>query len=161
MNNMNPALAKSLRDLLQTQQTASLGTLHKGQPYVSMAPFAILPSGEGFVIHVSQLATHTKDMILNPQVSLMVVALPTPDIPAQATARVTIQGKAVHCTDSTRDHAEAKAAYLSRFPQSADMFNFADFSLFIIQPSAIRYVGGFSQATTLTPEVLAQTLIKA
>jgi heme iron utilization protein len=155
---MNPSQAKSLRDLLQTQQIASLGTLHNGQPYVSMAPFAILPRGNGFVIHVSQLATHTKDMLLNQQVSLLVVAPPIPQLPVQATSRVTIQGQAMPCADSTQGYSEARAAYLSRFPQSADLFDFADFSLFIIQPSSIRYVGGFAQATTLTPEVLAETL---
>lgn len=154
---MNPAYAQTLRDLLRTQQVASLGTLHKGQPYVSMVPFAILPGGLGFVIHVSQLATHTRDMLLSPQVSLMVVAPPTPELPAQALARVTIQGEAVSYTDSGEGHA-AKAAYLSRFPQSAGMFNFADFSLFAILPSTVRFVGGFAQATTISAAVLADVL---
>ena len=155
---MNPSQAKSLRDLLQTQQIAALGTLHNGQPYVSMAPFAVLPRGDGFVIHVSQLASHTKDMVLNQQVSLLIVAPPIPQLPAQATSRVTIQGLAVPCAESTHGYSEARAAYLSRFPQSADMFAFADFSLFVIRPSSVRYVGGFAQATSLTPEALAETL---
>ena len=155
---MNPAYAETLRALLKTQQVAALGTLHKGQPYVSMVPFAMLPDGSGFVIHVSQLAAHTKDMLLNPQVSLLVVAPPTPELPAQALARVTIQGRAVPCTDSTQGHAEARAAYLARFPQSAQMFAFSDFSLFAILPSSIRFVGGFAQATTLSPEMLVKVL---
>ena len=91
---MNPAYAQTLRELLRTQQVAALGTLHQGQPYVSMVPFALLPGGSGFVIHVSQLAAHTKDMLLSPQVSLLVVAPPTPDVPAQALARITVQGRA-------------------------------------------------------------------
>lgn len=155
---MNPAYAQTLRNLLRTQQVASLGTLHKGHPYVSMVPFAILPGGLGFVIHVSQLAAHTRDMLSSPRVSLMVVAPPTPETPAQALARVTIQGEAVQYTDSSEGHAEAKAAYLSRFPQSADMFAFSDFSLFAILPSSIRFVGGFAQATTISPGVLADVL---
>ena len=69
---MNPAHAQTLRDLLGTQRIASLGTLHKGEPYVSMVPFAILPGGSGFVIHVSQLSAHTKDMLARPEVSLLV-----------------------------------------------------------------------------------------
>ena len=155
---MNPAYTQTLRELLRIQQVAALGTLHKGQPYVSMVPFAILPGGSGFVIHVSQLATHTKDMLLSPQVSLLVVAPPMPELPAQALARVTIQGQAVPCTDATQGHAEAKAAYLARFPQSAQMFTFSDFSLFAILPSSIRFVGGFAQATTISPEILARVL---
>jgi hypothetical protein len=53
---MNPAQAQNLRRLLTTQHVASLGTLHHGEPYVSMAPFALLPHGSGFVIHVSALS---------------------------------------------------------------------------------------------------------
>ena len=155
---MTPAYAQTLRDLLRTQQVASLGTLHKGEPYVSMVPFAILPGGLGIVIHVSQLATHTNDMLLSPQVSLLVVASPTPDIPVHALARVTIQGRAVQYAESMESHAEAKAAYLSRFPQSAEMFAFSDFSLFAIMPRTIRFVGGFAQATTISPEVFAEVL---
>lgn len=155
---MTHPYALTLRELLQDQQVASLGTLHEGQPFVSMVPFAILPGGAGFVIHVSQLAAHTKDMLLDPQVSLLVIAPPRPDLPAQAWARVTIQGQAVQYSESTPAYAEAKAAYLSRFPQSAEMFGFADFSLFAILPSSIRFVGGFAQAATISPEVLAEVL---
>ncbi|MBI5627174.1 MAG: pyridoxamine 5'-phosphate oxidase family protein [Nitrosomonadales bacterium] len=157
---MNPDQATALRDILQTQQIASLGTLHKGEPFVSMVPYAILPDGDGFVIHVSQLATHTKDMLLNPGVSLLVIALPNSEVPAQATARVTIQGQARLCADSTQGYAEAKTAYLSRFPQTAKMFSFADFSLFVIHPSSARFVGGFARATTIAPEVLVNILCK-
>lgn len=155
---MHPAQATALRDLLHTQRLAALGTLHQGEPFVSMAPFAILPGGGGFVIHVSRLATHTKDMMLNPAVSLLVVAPSPPGSSPQATARVTIQGQAQPCPDSTPGHAEAKAAYLSRFPQTADLFSFADFSLFVIRPTSVRFVGGFAQATTLDPAALAEIL---
>jgi putative heme iron utilization protein len=158
---MNPAYAQTLRELLRTQPVAALGTLHEGQPYVSMVPFALLPGGSGFVIHVSQLAAHTRDMLLSPQVSLLIVAPPTPEIPAQALARVTVQGRASQYADATEGQAEAKAAYLSRFPESAQMFSFADFSLFAIWPDSIRFVGGFAQATTISPATLAEALSAA
>lgn len=158
---MTPANAQTLRELLRSQQLASLGTLHKGEPYVSMVPFAILPGGSGFVIHVSCLATHTEDMLLSPQVSLLVVAPPKAELPAQALARVTIQGRAVQYTGSTQGYAEAEAAYLSKFPHSAETFAFSDFSLFAIAPRSIRFIGGFAQATTISPEVLAEVLSDA
>jgi hypothetical protein len=55
-------------------------------------------------------------------------------------------------------HAEAKAAYLARFPESVEMFNFADFSLFVIQPASARFVGGFAQAASISPGTLARIL---
>ena len=150
--------AQPLRELLQTQQVASLGTLHQGQPYVSMVPFSLRPGSTDFVIHVSQLAAHTKDMLINPQVSLLVIAPPTPDVTPQELARITVQGEAVQLQKDTPEHAAARAAYLARFPQSEMMFGFADFSLFAIVPSSIRFVGGFAQATTISPETLASVL---
>jgi heme iron utilization protein len=155
---MKPDHAQVLRDLLRTQQVAALGTLHAGQPYVSMVPFALLPGGTSFIIHVSQLAAHTRDMLASPQVSLLVIAPPTPKVMAQELARITVQGEAVQVANGTPEHAVAKAAYLSRFPQSEPMFGFSDFSLFAIVPSSIRFVGGFAQATTLSPETLASVL---
>jgi hypothetical protein len=155
---MNPAHAQTLRDLLRTQQVAALGTLHQGQPYVSMVPFTLFPGGKDFIIHVSQLAAHTKDMLASPQVSLLVIAPPTSEVMAQELARITIQGEAVQVVGGTPEHAAAKAAYLSRFPQSELMFGFSDFSLFAIVPSSIRFVGGFAQATTISPDTLAEVL---
>ena len=155
---MNPAHAQALRDLLRTQEVAALGTLHQGQPYVSMVPFALRPGSTDFIIHVSQLAAHTKDMLAHPQVSLLVIAPPTPGVMTQELARITVQGEAVQVAAGTPGHAAEKAAYLARFPQSEMMFGFSDFLLFAIVLESIRFVGGFAQATTISPETLASVL---
>lgn len=155
---MDAELAERLRTLLGTQRIASLGTLHKGEPYVSMVPFALLPRGQAFVIHVSALAAHTRDMLASPQVSLLVIAPLEADASPQAVARVTIQADAELLDESMPEHAEARAAYLERFPQSAQTFELSDFSLFAIRPRSLRFVGGFAQAKTLTPEGLARVL---
>jgi putative heme iron utilization protein len=152
---MNSEQTQALRRILEGQRLASLGTLHEGEPYVSMVPFALLPDGSGLVIHVSQLSSHTRDMLESPKVSLLVVAPETPGAPAQATARVTIQGRAEHDTDSAPGHAAAREAYLSRFPKAADMFDLSDFLLFTIRPTSIRFIAGFAQAITLTPAAFA------
>jgi putative heme iron utilization protein len=91
-------------------------------------------------------------------VSLLVIAPPTPEVMAQELARITVQGEAMQLAAGTPGHAEAKAAYLARFPQSEMMFGFSDFSLFAIVPDSIRFVGGFAQATTISPETLASAL---
>ncbi len=151
-------MTQALRGLLETQRVASLGTLHEGEPYVSMVPFVLLPGGAGFAIHVSELAAHTKDMRADPHVSLLVVAPQSPEVPPQALARATVQGHAVQYLESTPGHAEARQAYLSRFPESSTMFALSDFSLFAIRPRSIRFVGGFGQARTFTAEGLAKIL---
>src|SRR6185369_6731165 len=124
---MAPELVDRLRTLFATQTVASLGTLHDGAPFVSMVPFAVLPNA-GFAIHVSSLASHTRDMLADPRVSLMVMAAPSPEVSPQALARVTLQGEAVRIPDDAPIHAAAKAAYLARFPQSAQTFELGDFA---------------------------------
>jgi hypothetical protein len=157
---MNPEQTQSLGRLIHGQRIASLGTLHEGEPYVSMVPFALLPDASALVLHVSQLSSHTKDMVESPRVSLLVVAPDTAGVPAQALARVTIQARAEHYTASTPGYASAKEAYLSRFPQAAGTFALPDFSLFAIRPLSIRFIAGFAQAITLTPTAFASALSK-
>jgi putative heme iron utilization protein len=155
---MDATQSVALAHLLHTQEVAALGTLHDGEPFVSMVPYALLPGGADFVIHVSRLAAHTKDMLANPAVSLLVIAVAEPQVTAQARARVTIQGGAKPCVDGDPQYGEAKRTYLARFPQAADLFSFADFSLFVIKPRAARFIGGFAQATSIGGETLARIL---
>jgi heme oxygenase (biliverdin-IX-beta and delta-forming) len=152
---MEASLASVFRSLLEGQQVAALGTLHKGEPAVSMVPFALLAQGQGFVIHVSQLATHTKDMLANPAVGLLVIAPPAPATMPQALARVSLRGRARPCATSTPEYPQARLSYLSRFPDSEEMFGFADFSLFVIAVLSARFVGGFAQAKSLTAQEYA------
>jgi len=147
---MNATHARAMRELLERQDVAALGTLHKGEPFVSMVPYALAPGGGGFVIHVSRLATHTRDMEEHAGVSLLVMEERAPEVPPQALPRVTVQGQARPCAPDDPLHAAAREAYLARFPDSEMMFGFADFSLFVIEPRSVRVVGGFAQAWSVT-----------
>ena len=73
MTGERPLSPVSLASLVRSRTVAALGTLHAGAPFVSMVPFAVLPEGDAFVIHVSRLAAHTRDMIDDPRVSLLVM----------------------------------------------------------------------------------------
>lgn len=154
MSTMN---LEPLRKLLRAQTIAALGTLHRGEPSVSMVPFALDEQVPEFLVHVSGLAPHTRDMLEHPRVSLLVVA-PDDGGRPQARARVTIQGDAFALAPDSDRYAGARTLYLRRFPQSVDTFALADFSLFAIRPVAARFIGGFAQAVTLTPELFARAL---
>lgn len=155
---METAEAQALKSLMQTQPVAALATLHKNEPAVSMVPFALLPGAQGLVIHVSGLATHTKDMLANPAVSLLVTApLESAESPL-ALPRVSIQGQARPCLPEAPDYGLARKTYLDKFPESEELFSFADFSLFVIEPRSVRYVAGFGRAMSLTATQLAAIL---
>lgn len=151
-------LARRVRALLDSQPVAALGTLHDGAPYVSMVPFALLQGEPGLVIHVSGLAAHTRDMLADPRVSLLVMDATSKEVPPQALARVTLQGEAARIPADAPIHALAKRVYLARFPSSAQTFELGDFALFALRPATGRYVGGFAQAKTIGPETLAAAL---
>jgi putative heme iron utilization protein len=155
---VDEAMMRKLRQLFQAQVIGSLGTQDAGQPYVSMVPFAVIADEPAFVIHVSALAAHTRHMLADARVSLLVVMPPSPGVSPQATARVTIQGEAARMDESTPKHAQARKAYLERFPESAQTFELTDFALFAIHPRTIRFVGGFAEAKTITPEGLSKIL---
>jgi putative heme iron utilization protein len=146
-----------LRSLLRRQTIAALGTLHRGEPYVSMVPFALAEDMTEFLIHVSALASHTRDMFEHPRVSLLVVA-PEDDGPPQARSRATFQGDAARLDPDSPQYAAARALYLQRFPHAADIFALPDFSLFAIRPAFVRFIGGFAQAMSLTREQFALAL---
>lgn len=76
-------MSQLLRDLVHGRRTAALGTLHNGEPFVSLVPFAVSGSNS-FIIHVSGLAAHTRDMLAHSRVSLMITAVEDSDTMPQA-----------------------------------------------------------------------------
>jgi hypothetical protein len=57
-----------------------------------------------------------------------------------------LQGEAVLLQAGAPDYAEVKERYLARFPQSAMMFGFADFSLWELRLQDAHLILGFGQA---------------
>ncbi len=154
---MNDLDAQAIQQLIHQQPVAALATLHRTasssdvEPAVSMVPFAILPGGI-LVIHVSRLASHTKDLLTHPTVALLVTAtLETAPTPL-ALARLSIQGIATPCPQDSPLYSQARSAYLARFADAEDLFSFGDFSLFTITPDAVRYVAGFGRAMSIGGE---------
>ncbi len=155
---MNETAAAQLKQLLRERSVAALGTLHAGAPYVSMVPYAIAPDASGLLVHVSRLASHTKDMRADARVSLLVMQEEGGGTSALALARASIQGTAIEIASGAPDLPGFTAAYLARFPDAAQLFGFADFSLFRIRPESVRFVSGFAQAHSFTGESFTQLL---
>jgi putative heme iron utilization protein len=146
--------ARTLRRLLETRPVASLATLHRGDPAVSMVPFVLPPGESRLFIHVSALATHTRDMHEHPRVSLLVMAEPDATLLPQALPRVALQADAVTLAREDPEYARARAAYLGRFPDAAQTFELGDFSIVALQPTSARLIAGFGQADSLVGAAL-------
>jgi hypothetical protein len=155
---MTPEAAAALCSLVEARPVAALGTLQEGAPFVSMAPYALAADRAAFVIHVSPLAAHTRDMQRDPRVSLLIVQADDAATLPQALARLTVSGTAEAVARDAPGWAAARAAYLGRFPEAAPIAELPDFLFFLIRPTAVRYVAGFGQARSLSPEAFLKVL---
>lgn len=154
-----PRLNRALRELLQSQRIASLGTLNaEGGPFVSMVPFAVDPGAACLVIHVSLLAPHTRNLLRNPAVSVMVMQPEVAGEPVHALPRISMDGQAARLQPERASWLAARQIYLTRFPEAEPMTHLGDFSFVAIYPTAACQVAGFGTARPLEAEELAEVL---
>ncbi len=154
-----PALTQKLRALLHGQRVASLGTItDDGGPLVSMVPFALEPQLRCFVIHVSGLAAHTRNLQARTRVSLMVMRSEVAGEPVHDLPRVTFDGSASILEPDSERWQACRAAYLARFPEAEPMTELGDFRFVAIEASSARQVAGFGAARTIEGEALQVAL---
>jgi putative heme iron utilization protein len=154
---MDAQSQQTLARLIRTQRIAALGTLRDGGPLVSMILYAVAPDFSAFYIHASRLAQHTRDILQDARVSLMIAETDTGVPDPQTLARVSIRGEAVEVPPADPDYAEARSLYLTKFPQAVFNFDLGDFALYRIQPRRARFVAGFGQIFNLTLADFKQT----
>ena len=152
-------LTGQVRSLLQARRVAALGTIgDDGGPLVSMVPFAIEPRHPCLVIHVSDLAAHTRNLQATPRVSLLVTQSEEPGEPVHALPRVTFEGIAgVPPRDGPLWQA-CRAAYLERFPEAEMMTQLGDFKFVAIELKGARQVAGFGSARSIGEEEIRLAL---
>lgn len=140
-------LSSEARKFLRSTRSGILSThsqRYDGYPFGSVAPF-VLDHHCQPVILISTLAEHTKNISLNPKVSLLVFA-GADDL--QANARLTLLGEAVKIFKE--QDADLRARYLRYLPQAASYFDMHDFSFYRIHIHHARYIGGFGKMSWLT-----------
>ncbi len=153
---MKPEHAALLSNLLENRSVGSLGTLHEGRPLVSMVPFAVFrgDGAAGFVIHVSGLSAHTRDMQRDANVSLMIVENEDEAETPLALARVSLDCEAVEVPHDAPAGELLARVYLGKFPDAQPLLSFPDFRFFLLVPRSARFVAGFGQAMTLNAETV-------
>ena len=146
-------LTGEVRSLLQSRRVAALGTIGAdGAALVSMVPFAIEPRNPCVVIHVSELAAHTRNLQTTPRVSLLVMQAEVPGEPVHALPRVTFEGIARVPEREGPLWQACRAAYLERFPEAEPMTQLGDFKFVAIEATGARQVAGFGSARSIDPE---------
>lgn len=147
---------KTLAFLLRNTRVAALATLRDEEPRVSMVAFLPAEDFSAFYILASKLAQHTADMMKDKRVSLLIAETDDKRADPQTLARISIRASAEMIQNGEPGHAPIRQKYLERFPQSAPLFQLADFLLWRIKPKGARFVAGFARAYNLTPDSLKQ-----
>jgi putative heme iron utilization protein len=155
----NHDYATVIHRLCQHRHAALATVAADGAPHVGMVAFAIAPDGSALVLHLSTLAAHTRHLLAEPRVSLLLSEPDQPDIDdVQTLARLTIYGQAQLLTPDDAVYADCRSAYLRRFAAAEMRFGFADFVLVRVVVDQARFVGGFAQARTLAQSQLITLL---
>ena len=151
---MDSVSEQSLARLIRSTRLAALGTMHDGEPNLAMVAVAVESDFSAFYIHVSKLGKHTGDMQNDPHVSLLFTESDDGRPDPQTLARVAIQGSAEMIPRTDPQYAHIHHIYLTRFPESEQMFSLGDFNLWRIRPKGGRFVAGFGKTFNLVPESL-------
>ena len=135
-----PTDAERSRTLLASVATASLATVGEGGfPFGSLVSHAVDERGRPLLL-LSDLAEHTRNLGGDRRASLMAVQTGAGD--PLALARVTVLG----VVEELRDDERAAALPTYRAAQPGAFYaEFADFRLYRLEVSSVRYVGGFGR----------------
>ena len=137
------------RSLLRRSRQGALATLMagSGDPYCSLVNVASHPDGSPILL-ISRLALHTKNILGDPRVSLML------DERAEGNplegARIMLAGRAEEA--ATGEVPLLRRRYLSAHLSAEAFVDFKDFAFFRIRPAGLHLVAGFGRIVDLRPE---------
>lgn len=136
------------RSLLRRSRQGALATLmpESGDPYCSLVNVASDFDGSP-VLLISRLAVHTKNILGDARVSLMLDERAAGD-PLEG-ARIMLAGRAEEASGEAA--MVLRRRYLSAHPSAESFVDFKDFSFFRIVPSGLHLVAGFGRIIDLGP----------
>ena len=141
--------AKLARSLLRRSRQGALATLMagSGDPYCSLVNVASYSDGSPILL-ISRLALHTRNVLADSRVSLMVDERAEGD-PLEG-SRIMLAGRAEEA--GADDLAILRRRYLNAHPSAEAFVDFKDFCFFRIRPSGAHLVAGFGRIVDLKPE---------
>jgi len=141
--------ARLTRSLLRRSRQGPLATLMagSGDPYCSLVNVASHADGSPILL-ISRLAVHTKNILADSRVSLMLDERAEGD-PLEG-SRIMLSGRAEQA--GADDLPILRRRYLNAHPSAEAFVNFDDFYFFRIRPSGAHLVGGFGRIVDLKPE---------
>ncbi len=151
---MSIAAGTEARALLLNCYDGVLSTQSKampGYPFGSVVPFCLDRAGCPIIL-IADIAQHTRNVVADRRVSLIVFDRRAHDL--QANGRLTLLADA---TVIDADDTDTPARYYRFFPGARDYHLTHGFQFWRLSPQRLRFIGGFGAIHWLTPdEVLRQ-----
>ena len=143
------------RSLLRRSRQGALATLMagSGDPYCSLVNVASHYDGSPILL-ISRLAVHTKNLLADPRVSLMLDERAAGD-PLEG-SRIMVAGTAEEADGKLK--AILRRRYLNAHPSAESFADFNDFSFFRIRLTGVHLVAGFGRIVDLRPEKILTSL---
>jgi len=147
--------AQAAKRLLREARGGALATLMPGTgaPYCSLVNVATAADGSPLLL-VSTLAIHTRNLLADDRVSLMLDERTTGD-PLEGT-RIMLSG-----TIARSDDPEHRRRYLARQPEAEAFAGFKDFAIYRIDVTACHLVAGFGRIVDLAPAAILTDVAEA
>jgi heme iron utilization protein len=142
------SLALEAKQFLRSTRSGVLSSFSAkfaGYPFGSVMPFVLGHDCQPIVL-ISTIAEHTKNILANPKVSLLVFA-GAEDL--HANGRLTLIGEA---TQIDKDDADLMARYCRYFPESTGYLAMHDFQFYRINILQARYIAGFGMMSWMSGE---------
>ena len=154
MTDVQPAsVCASLLEEMRSLQLSTVGA--DGMPHCGYTPYLHRAPGS-FYIFVSQLAAHTRNLLANRTVAIMIIADEQSTSQIFARARVNYLCDATSIPPDSHDYALVLDDYQQRHGKMVGLLRqLPDFVLFQLQPMSGQFVMGFGKAYTLTGDDLS------
>lgn len=139
-------LGPEIKEFRQERRTLQLATVDaEGRPNVSYAPY--VQNQEGYFVLISKIARHARNLLENPNVSLMMIEDEESSKQLFARKRLTFDAVANVVERDTEVWHQVVGQMKERFGEIIDgLSQLEDFVLFNLKPESGLFVKGFGQA---------------
>jgi heme iron utilization protein len=135
-----------VQSLLHTTRVGMLATVGDAFPLASAVPFLPLQGWTELLLHISTLAAHTRNLLRDPRLSLLIMETDDPQKNPLALKRLSLQGTAGLIDPHSPTYDMLARQFTDRFPDAAITMSLADFQLWRIDIQIAQFIAGFGRA---------------
>ena len=151
MSNISSEAILEKNNILSNMQSIVLSTIDSGgAPNASYAP-SVIDSDGNFYIYISELSQHTRNLLVSPSVSAMIIEDESMSDNLFARKRLTIRADSNEIERDTDEWGEKMDLMEHKFGESISYLkNLTDFRMFKLKPKSGLLVYGFARAFHFT-----------